>query len=95
MIRQNERSWVLDDTPRQWVTHHQGKGDPVLARRYPTPGVELDTDYPPTVELSADEWADLTASIEADLSDDDRAAEISRRLDALVWPKGVPGDAKS
>lgn len=88
MIRQNEANWTLDSVPRAWIAHDSDQ------KHEPVPGQELDADYPPTVELSADEWRELTATIDGELSASDRAAEISRRLDVLIWPEGVP-DAES
>lgn len=82
MIRQNETNWAKDDTPRQWMAHPSG--DVMVCRRYPQAGCEIDGDYPPTVELSADEWHALTETI--DMTDPRAPIEISRRLDALVWP---------
>lgn len=90
MIRQNESAWVVDGAARAWTVHAMLGG--AVARRYLVEAAG--DDYPPTVELDADEMDALTASIDPDLGPAERDAEISRRLDALVWPGGVPDGAE-
>jgi hypothetical protein len=75
MIRQNEAGWAADDRERHWFGHELG--GPVLARKYAVD--PPDPDYPPTVELTAAEWAQVSAG------EPDQLA-LDERLDALVWP---------
>jgi hypothetical protein len=76
MIRQNEAGWAADDRERHWTVHDLGGS--VLARKY---AVEpLEADYPPTVELSADEWAQVSAGGPG-------GTVLDTRMDALVWPR--------
>lgn len=73
-----------DDVPRAWTGHHFGST--VLLRKYPQPGHEIDGDYPPTIELTVDEWRDATADISiTDALSRPVGAALGARLDALAW----------
>jgi hypothetical protein len=63
VIEQHPELWPPDgDRPRQWVASVMGPGDPVIVRYVAIlePGEEL-TEYPKTLELTADEWRDTHA----------------------------------
>jgi hypothetical protein len=63
VIEQNPHLWPPDgDRPRQWVASVMGLGDPVIVRYVAIlePGEDL-TEYPKTLELTAEEWRDTHA----------------------------------
>jgi len=72
-----------DDRPRAWFAHDTGTGGRLL-RKYAAGDDVPDPDYPPTIELDADEWGALATDPAGGVDLDDSA--VQRQLDALAWP---------
>lgn len=58
MIEQSRELWPpAGDRPRRWTAHGSAVAEPVVLRNYAitAPGEDL-VEFPPTIELTWDEW---------------------------------------